>query len=558
MRKSIERKADNEDSRPELFPYDDRALDGYLKSLDPSRDAKIKDQLNGLYLLPCSACASDVVDTERNYCSHLSCKSHLGTCRHLWEVRFRFRDLVGKRYRLPPKVVIVGAKSNGSYVGVKRSRKRENSDVSVLINGNVVTRKRHTVSRQARMDKQSRGLEILFALIKWLRHEEQRTIAQGLRVEALSDQDLTNSRVGRPPSDIYELLFAETYRVMNGLTYEAMGDASKGEIPRLVREGWIQKPFHFNRLCAALNESKPYVVGFGERIEVMTLRLMRVFRLVSHAFLLDGTVFSTAWTDNPRRNVHSQSGPVRLMCHALYEEHWGFLASFRLTFHARGRGSGEAPQLPYLVERVREVFTPVRLMADGAYGSDRNRAYCDSVGVNLIAPFKTDPLRFNPKTKKYLTPQRAQELMKEQDPDGPLMRHVYPIRNRVEGDHAVIKNCIGAYVVSRPDRKRYFGLTPLNGFDQKSNPNKAERYLPEDQAERDRIISTEQFVGVACLNELRLKQFVSVLKAVIHAEGLYQDRFDPFADRAFEPKPELQELLSPFTRAESDGRLSTF
>ena len=82
----------------------------------------------------------------------------------------------------------------------------------------------------------------------------------------------------------------------------------------------------------------------------------------------------------------------------------------------------------------------------------------------------------------------------------------------------------------------------------KENPNRAEAELdPENQAERDRVILEEQFVGRACENEMLCRQVISLIRAIIRAEKYYERTINLAFDTPFQPRAEDLEfsLLRP-------------
>jgi hypothetical protein len=414
------------------------------------------------------------------------------------------------------------------------------------------TRCRNTFLRHARAAIVTQALPMLDRLCSWVATED-RIAAEDENAELTRLGGGELPRIGRPCSSIYDLLFAEIWRHLHGASFEEMGDHRSGHIPALMNAGWIRQRFHFNRLIAAVNESETFAEGFGERIERMTHQMLLMFGNTSTSFLIDGTAFSTASSDNSRTGRFSgdrETGPVQMMCHAVYDERWGHLVAFRLTWFQRGLGSGEAPNLPYLVERLRKVSNPRRLLGDGAFGSDRNHALCMKYGIDLISPFREDPTRWKPDTKKHLTLSQAQMLKDRLHGDTPTMRYLYTIRNRVEGDNAVVKNVISNFISSRPDRKN---MPPFakDHKTHKSDPNGQERNLAESQDERERIINVQQRVGASPNNEMRIIQFISVMRALIRAQAQYGGAaFDPFNVKPFASNAAIDELMSPY---EIDG-----
>lgn len=245
--------------------------------------------------------------------------------------------------------------------------------------------------------------------------------------------------------------------------------------------------------------------------------------------MLDGIVFSTARTDNSRTKRFTGGGPVQMTVSALYEIRFGFLVAFRMTWFQRGRGSGESPQLPYLATKARGVLDYEHLIADTAYYSDRNKLIAKRLGFDF-----------------YCKPKRPRSDSKNAQIEyDPALEQIYPFRNRVEGWNDVLRETTEPYLVSRPDRSNYPAQTKkekLAAERLKENPEYAEAELPESQAERDAIILKEQFVGVSPNNEMLIRQAYSLLRALVKAEILYNERVSFASDRVFHPRPEDEQF----------------
>lgn len=341
---------------------------------------------------------------------------------------------------------------------------------------------------------------------------------------------------GRPKTDLYDLAITAAFKHIDGVPFEALAS----HIPAWVEAGYLTQPFHYNRLVEALQTE-----ALTSVLDTMCLRVERYFRKIATVFCTDGVVFSTARTDNPRTSRFSPGTPVRITCHSQYELRFGLLTGFRLTWHARGRGSGEAPQYPYICNMTTRVFKPQLDLADGAFGTDRNFAFADQHGYRLLSPL--NPATFKPETKTFLTAERAAFHLQECNVKSPgqLMTAAYPFRNRSEGWHAVVREQSKAYLISRPDRKNIPSLISLDT----KKPDFAYRGLPIDQKDRDSLIEREQFVGRAPINEFHARRLGLHLRALVKASVYYEEAIDFFSDRCFQPRPEdeaFSVLRSPY------------
>jgi hypothetical protein len=338
---------------------------------------------------------------------------------------------------------------------------------------------------------------------------------------------------GRPPADIFDLAITAAFRAIEGWTYEQL----RSQIAVWVQLGYLRQPFAYGRLVEAMTGSRVLTAV----LDTMCLRIEEYFRLVAQVFVTDGVVFSTARSDNPRTSRYSTGSAVRIICHSQYEMHWGLLTGFRLTWSQRGRGSGEAPQYPYLSRMTHRIFRPQYDLADSAFSTDRNFAFADAMGYRLISPITES--KFRTDTKRFLTVERARFHLAECNARGPgaLMEQLYPFRSRAEGWHSVVREQTKAYLVSRPDRPR---MPLTRAEDAKLHPERSYVGLPDDQEERDALIEREQDVGLACLNEFHARRLGLHLQALAKACKHYgrnihfanMEPFEPSAsDKAYSP-----------------------
>lgn len=422
-------------------------------------------------------------------------------------------------------VRVAAKKSDIPYESVERYLPRPNPTVD--------GRKAATVMKHARINMSDDVRGLLAQLTRQLRREN--------RAVELS------RRRGRPRADIHDVAFAAVLRVAEQYTYEQLDREIDLLYGTFDGEGrLITAPFKHPRVAEAMTgvKSKWYPGDDREDPEV-ELRLTRVLeqirarlrplfsKVVTVAFL-DGMVLSTSATDSARRGSYSRSNRgLRVELHVMYDHRWGIMTGWRLTWHNRGRGSAEAPQFPYLLKTTKEGFPLVRLVGgDGAYGSDRNHAISLRSGVQLIAMLKDE--QFEGKTVHLSDVDRL--YVKEVNGlDSPLFRQFSPFRNRAEGHHETVRHILGRNLLSEPDRTRYPVMTAK---ELKATPNAAEATLPEDQAERDYIIETEQFVGRACHNEMLCREIATLLRATAKAQRWYNRPVDFAYPVPFEPRPE--------------------
>lgn len=508
------------------FGKNPRALQRYLNALDDKRIPLIADLGNGIRVYPSTRrnAAAAVVNTNLGTCGDEDCVSR-PECRHRWEDDFRFGAYKGREFVVPTAGLIV------TEEGIVRRRPRPNPRIDGV--------SLRTKNRRANIAMPSRSLFILKEAIDIIREEDERRLGRPGR--------------GRPLTDKYDLAFACIVRVWTGNIYEWLNE----DIGRWYNDGFITSEFDYARVNEAMTGNlgvprRRNKAGMPVRvvpedlitriIDRVNLRLMRPFRNVSSVFFLDGVVFSTGKTDNARRHRFDSAKAARIEVHAVYDWRWGFITGFRVTWFQRGRGSGEAPQFEYLVKRTSEVFDILFILADSAYSSDRNHALALRLKIHLVSMLKKNS--FDPATKVFLSPEDAEHVLREFGPErgGALLRQFDDFRMKGEGWHEVLRAKTGRHLFSHPDRSR---VPSFIAEKLKENPNKADALLPDDPEERERIISEEQFTGRAVENEMRCRQTVTLVRALIKAEEHYNDRVNLRADRAFVPRPEDDEM-SPF------------
>ena len=182
------------------------------------------------------------------------------------------------------------------------------------------------------------------------------------------------------------------------------------------------------------------------------------------------------------------------------------------------------------------------VIADTAYKSKRNERIAEKLNFKFACKPKSRPSNAKP----------AQVEAEDFE-----LQQVYPFRNRVEGWNGVIKETTRPYMISRPDRKNYPEQTfkeKLEAEKQKDQPELAEILLPEDQAEREKIVLTEQFVGFSPNNEMKCRQVLSLLRALIKAKKYYNQPINLAVNAPFRPRPEDDER-SIFRAAPNDMTL---
>ena len=497
------------------FGNEPRAVRGCLRALDQTRDKSVIDVGSGIRRYPASAMAlpSHVFDSTSGKCTSDFCRSVPGRCVHAWEDDFRFGVHRGRGYM--PLARIVRVHEDGH---MDRHLPRPNSSVA---GATAATR-----ARWAREAMPMRSGQVLYEAIQVARAEEEREMEIDAR---RSGAPWPPPRLpGRPKVDAYDVAYADVMRFAEAFTYEAM----KSKITRMHEDGFIKTDFLYKRLIdAAMSQRMPDVL---ERIAGV---MLRPFRKIANTYAIDGVVWSSNHGDSARKKRLEADAAV-VNCHSMYEIRWGLLVSMRLTWYARGTGSGEAPQLPYLVSCARRHLDVETVLADRAYSSERNFAYADSVPkFNLYSALKDGS--FDLETKIFLSLERAREILTTRSASDPTMSQVLPFRQRVEGWHGVIRENTWRHLNSHPDRMTRPATKSRK--DLKTNPNAAERELPEDQAERDAFIDRHQFVGRSTTNEFMLRRLLTIIRGTVKAEAWYDEQVSYNSGRAFVPRPEDDE-----------------
>jgi hypothetical protein len=157
----------------------------------------------------------------------------------------------------------------------------------------------------------------------------------------------------------------------------------------------------------------------------------KFFRDAVTVGVMDGMILSTNKTDNAR-NGHFGQRPKTVLTelHVMYDIRWGIIMGFNLTWCARGRGSGEAPQYPFVLHDAKTAFPNLAMVqADLAYGSERNFSHSLARGIKLLVPVPNNAF----KAQKILTKAEVETIRRENDPNGPLIQQVFRFRNAVEG-----------------------------------------------------------------------------------------------------------------------------
>jgi hypothetical protein len=503
------------------FGNDPRAIQGWLRSIDQSRSAKIVDHGHGQRLYPRSGGGYRHYDADAGVCSEPTHqKPGFGPCLDAWEDAFRFGMHKDAGYAPPLSAVVIGERDGRATVMARR-RARPNA----VRNGC----RANTWKKKAAEIAPRRVPELASELIERQRREFAR-------------------RVGHPPTDRYDLAIAAIIRMDRGWNYHEMAT----HIPDLRDNGCILASFHYNRLVEAMGE------------EWLTEILLRAFglargsfRLVGQLFVADGTVLSTAWTDNARRDALTSSehgGPVQIIAHMIYEHRWGVPTAFRLTWFQRGVGSAEAPQLPYLVrETARVGFESGYVLADRAFSSENNFFVANQLGFTLLSPLKMTlgrkgrGVHWKPETKAKLGFEQASKIALQCNPDNPGadFKFLMPFRQGSEAWHAAQKNSMLWYVKSRPERSL---IPPYKLSARKDDPESGYIGLPEDEAERERVILANQNVGRRVHNEYLCRMIAMTLRATVRAEAWYGYHVNYLAGRVFEPVAE-DALMGPYRQA---------
>jgi len=493
-------------ANPWPFKSEQPAVQGYLRSREADR--AVQDLGHGVRVYPDRRSEKGrgfVVDGIRRTCSNSACRK-LARCAHLWEDDFRFGQYRGQLFAPPAELALkIEAQASTAYANVPRLHARPNPVVDGLRSATIV--------RHAREDMPVEVPRLAADLAHFMRTDIGRWAPA------------THS--GRPATDLVDLALAAALRIAEGWTYEQLAS----QIPLWEEAGYLRGRFAYGRLVEAMTSSSLLT----QVLDSMCLRIEEFFRLVGDVFVTDGAVFSTARSDNARTSRYARGTAVRITCHSQYELRWGLLTGFRLTWSQRGRGSGEAPQYPYITRMTMRTFRPQFDLADAAFATDRNFKFADDNGYRLLSPI--NPQKFNIATKRHLTLDRARFHLAECDMRNPgtLMQQLYPFRSRVEGWHSVIRDQTKTYVISRPDRAN---MPLTRAEDTKKHPERSYVGLPDDQVERDALIEKEQFVGLSVINEMHARRLVLHLRALVKASAYYRGRVDFFNPTAFMPRLE--------------------
>ncbi len=540
------------------FGTERNAIQGFLRSLVPELQEEIEDHGHGVALYPPyleggpPRQVQPDPDTSTGYrCSGLGCQKAVLGCVHIWMHRFFLGDLKDMGFCPPIAALRVREPGGVPYESVERYLPRPNARI-----GAVTAR---WLAALARRDMPERTRLLLGELAQLLRMKRE---FQGRMFGV-------KRSVGRPTVDTYDVAVLAVLRMMNSDPYTALDFESTVLLTMTDEDGdpLISSRFKFTRVNEAMTG---YARGKEDSddcrltrvLEEMVARLLPYFRDITEVTMCDGMVLSTAQGVNSRRGrgvyeavwnkkkatkdgdgepeadakkvaPKKRVRSIQTTAHLMYDPRWGFITAWRLTWHACGRGSGESPQFPYLLRTTLAVFPKVRtIMADMAYGSDRNHRECLWAKVWLVCALK--PKQFQKETK-YLTDEQAAVIRERNSTTNVLFRQLIPFRNLVEACNSALRHYTFPYLVSRPDRSR---KPALQVEKLKENPNRAESLLPEDQDEREQIIETEQFVSRACHNEMLCRQIVSLLRAVVRAERYYECKINLAYDTPFQHRPE--------------------
>ena len=509
------------------WPFGDapRAIEGYLRSIDDRRTALIRDLGNGQRLYPTHDGNYLHFDALEGLCSDPNHqKPGSGACVDAWEDRFRFGTDAGISYRLPLANILISEAKGGSRLIVRR-RARPN----VVRNG--VTSQTHV--KRARERSPERIPELIHDLIESIRADDLYNTPEAARP------------VGHPPADRYGIAAASIARANGAFCFQEMTSRNRD----LHERNLLPTLFHYNRMSDALG--KEWLTSI---LEVAYFKARRVFRKSGSIFVADGTVLSTARSDNARRGSISRSGPVQVLAHMMYEHRWGVPTAFRLTWFQRGAGSAESPQLPYLMrETKRTGFRPDYFLADRAFSSEDNFHVALQLRAVLLSPLKMNStangreVKWNSDTKQKLGYDEARRIAADCNPDNPspLFAYLMPYRQASESWHAAQKNSILWYIASRPDRSSM----PIQMSKAiKENPETHYLGLPKSEVDREAVIREKQFVGQRVYNEYLCRMIAMCLRATNRAELWYRETADYSLDFAFSPVPE-DEKMGPYRRA---------
>jgi hypothetical protein len=489
---------------------DPKPVEGWLRAVDDKRGASIKDLENGVYVFPSTTRKGGTVvfQAQTRICSAELCARN-PHCVHAYEHDFRFGKFKGMNY-VPPASRLV--------VGKERVRVRNRPRPNPMVDG----RRYETVRRKAYEEMPSRCWEIAAEIVRFIRAEASRGVKRdGVRVGP-----------GRPRVDVYDAAVMAALKFGEKYAWYDM----KHQIGRFFDAGWIQESFDQARCSELMN-----YLAFAALLEYMCRLAERPFRKISKVLYVDGSVYSTKPTTNARKKEHLttayRDGSVAITLHALFDLRWGFMPAFRLTWWARGAGSGEGPHLPYLVKYAQEVFDIESLLADEAYDADENLLLADTYNFNLFVPIDRAVTKSGKRKRrsKFLDAARADEWVQRNLKTAPglAMRIVSPFRQKGEGWNNVVRTITGRSTISRPDRSNI----PQFKNERAKHPSAGDD-LPEDYDEREAFIIKEQDVGLRVRCEFLCRRLTLALRALVLAEIYYDDRVSIAGDRAFRGRAE--------------------
>jgi hypothetical protein len=389
-----------------LWPFgmDPAPFKGFIRSRDETRDEMIFDHGHGVRVYQSTTGeAPHVVNAQKRTCSSEYCQNLVGSCAHLWEDDFRFGEHANKEFILPPRTTRKRKDGEG-WTAVERYIPRPNPDVD--------GRKFATLMKNARISMPQDSRAVLADVVRYLRGEEAKK-----RLFAGEP-----SRCGRPRADLYDVAMMAILRMGNNWSYERTQD----EIDRLVAEGVLESRFRYPRINEAMMD-----LPLAGAVLQMTAQMGSFFRDVVTVGVMDGMILSTNKTDNARSG-HFEKRPKSVLTelHVMYDIRWGIIMGFNLTWCARGRGSGEAPQYPFVLHDAKTAFPNLQMVqADLAYGSERNFSHSLARGITLLVPVRENAF----KKPKILTKSQVETIRRVNDPNGPLIQQVFRFRNAAEG-----------------------------------------------------------------------------------------------------------------------------
>jgi len=463
-------------------------------------------------------------------CSGEGCELAVEGCIHIWESRFRFGDLKNGNWAPPIKALRRKKVVADGESAWERHLSRPNPTVDGL--------KAETIMTRARVAMPVELTKVLFA------------VARACRKKQEYDDRVAGIQVTRgcPKVDIWDLAVMAILRAHDFLSYEEL----QARIDRYTTEGddlgpYLHKRFNYKRVIEAMNgytksedaaECAKADMRLTIALEKMRDVLLPLFREITTVALCDGMTLSTAATDNSRTGRLTKTKGAQVTLHVMYEERWGHMIAWRLTWYQHGTGSGESPQFPYLLKTTKEHCPAVKvIMGDGSYGSAKSRALCLLAGVELFCELRE--AQFDGSSAlKFLSKAQIEGEKLRCSLQNPLFRQLYPFRNRVEGWNNVTRES-GRNLISRVDISR----RPKTKVEQlKENPLRADLNLPDDQEEADRFISREQFVGRAAHNEMLCRQVLSLARATVRCQEWYRTEVDFMIPIPFKPRPEDAEF----------------